>query len=185
MKRCDWPGNDPLYIEYHDNEWGTPLHDDGKLFEAVILDGFQAGLNWLTILKKRENFRTAFDNFDPEIIARYDESKVRQLLQNEGIVRNKLKINSAVKNAKVFIEIQKEFKSFDAYIWAFVKGKTIKNKFKRMSQMPAQTELSDRISKYLKSRGMSFVGSTIVYAIIQSMGIVNDHLVTCFRYNEV
>ncbi len=177
--------NDTLMAEYHDKEWGVPVHDDRDLFEVLILDGAQAGLSWRTILNKRENYRKAFDNFDVKKVAKYDAKKMQKLLQDEGIVRNRLKIASAVRNAKVFMEIQKEFGSFDAYIWGFVNGKPIKNKWKRMSELPARTELSDIVSIDLKRRGMNFVGSTIVYAIMQTIGMVNDHVVGCFRYNEL
>ena len=169
---------------YHDIEWGVPIHDDRHLFEKIVLDGAQAGLSWRTILNKRENYRKAFDNFDVKKVARYTPKKIEKLMQNKGIVRNRLKINSAVKNANAFIEIQNEFGSFDAYIWGFVNGKPIKYKRKRMTDIPATTELSDAISKDLKRRGMSFVGSTIIYAVMQSMGMVNDHLTSCFRYHE-
>ena len=169
---------------YHDIEWGVPIHDDRHLFEKIVLDGAQAGLSWRTILNKRENYRKAFDNFDVKKVARYTPKKIEKLMQNKGIVRNRLKINSAVKNANAFIEIQNEFGSFDAYIWGFVNGKPIKHKRKRMTDIPATTELSDAISKDLKRRGMSFVGSTIIYAVMQSMGMVNDHLTSCFRYHE-
>ncbi|MCH8986904.1 DNA-3-methyladenine glycosylase I [Patescibacteria group bacterium] len=185
-KRC-WllEGDDTLMAEYHDKEWGVPVHDDRHLFEVLILDGAQAGLSWRTILNKRENYRKAFDNFDVKKVAKYDAKKMRELLHDEGIVRNRLKIASAVGNAKVFMEIQKEFGSFDAYIWGFVNGKPIRNKWKRMSDLPAYTELSDTISKDLKRRGMNFVGSTIIYAIMQGIGMVNDHEVRCFRYNKL
>lgn len=185
-KRCQWPENSTeLMLSYHDKEWGVPVHDDSHLFEVLILDGAQAGLSWNTILNKRENYRTAFDNFDVKKVARYDAKKIEQLLRNEGIVRNKLKINSAVRNAKVFMEIQKECGSFDAYIWKFVDGIPIQNKRKRMSDIPARTELSDEISLDLKKRGMNFVGSTIIYAVMQTIGLVNDHEIGCFRYNEL
>jgi DNA-3-methyladenine glycosylase I len=185
-KRCSWanPQND-LYIKYHDEEWGVPLHDDNKLFEAITLDGAQAGLSWATILKKRENYRKAYDNFDPKKVAKYSEEKILGLLQDAGIVRNKLKVRSSVKNAKVFLEIQKEFGSFDKYLWGFVNGKPIKNKFKSEKDLPAKTELSDKLSKDLKKRGMSFVGSTIIYAMMQAVGLVNDHQGDCFRYDQV
>jgi DNA-3-methyladenine glycosylase I len=185
-KRCNWanPQND-LYIKYHDEEWGLPLHDDNKLFEAIILDGAQAGLSWATILKKRENYRKAYDNFDPKKVAKYSEEKILDLLQDAGIVRNKLKVRSSVKNAKVFLEIQKEFGSFDKYLWGFVDGKPIKNKFKSEKDLPAKTEVSDKLSVDLKKRGMSFVGSTIIYAMMQAVGMVNDHQTNCFRYNQV
>ena len=182
MKRCDWaPTNNELYIKYHDEEWGVEVHDDRKLFEMLILEGAQAGLSWSTVLKKRENYRKAFDKFDYEKISRYDEGKIKELLNNAGIIRNKLKIKSAIRNAKVFLEIQKEFGSFDKYIWKFVNFKQIDNKFKSMEEIPASTELSDKISKDLKKRGMNFVGTTIIYAYLQSIGIVNDHQVDCFR----
>ncbi|WP_156286457.1 DNA-3-methyladenine glycosylase I [Oceanivirga salmonicida] len=180
-KRCDWVKlNNIDYVKYHDNEWGVPKFDDGILFEMLILEGAQAGLSWETILKKRENYRLAFDNFDYKKIAKYDKNKINELMQNEGIVRNKLKINSAVKNARVFIEIQKEFSSFSKYIWEFVGHKPIENRFEKLSEVPVKTELSDLISKDLKKRGMSFVGSTIIYAYMQSIGMVNDHQMNCF-----
>lgn len=188
VQRCDWSGNgkrDPLMDKYHDEEWGVPVHDDRHLFEILILDGAQAGLSWRTILNKRENYRKAFDNFDVKKVAKYDSKKVQKLLEDEGIVRNRLKIASTIRNAKVFMEIQKEFGSFDKYIWGFVDGKIIKNKWKSMSELPAKTELSDAISKDLKNRGMNFVGSTIIYAVMQTIGMVNDHEVRCFRYNKL
>ena len=183
--RCQWVNlNSPLYLRYHDEEWGVPVHDDKKLFAKLILDGAQAGLSWLTILKKRENYKKAFDNWDYKKIAKYNSQKIGDLLKNEGIVRNKLKIESVIKNAKSFIDIQKEFGSFDRYIWGFVDGKTIQNRFKKMSNLPAKTELSDAISKDLKKRGMNFVGPTIIYAYMQAIGIVNDHTIDCFRNKE-
>lgn len=182
--RCSWPSDDKLMIAYHDKEWGVPLHNDKKLFEFLILEGFQAGLSWRTILHKRQNFRKAFDNFDFNKVAKYDRRKVNSLLKNEGIIRNKLKIESAIINAKAFIAVRKEFGTFDKYIWSFVNGKPIKNKFKTLKELPAKTELSDAISKDLLKRGFKFVGSTIVYAHMQATGMVNDHLTTCFRYNE-
>ena len=171
--------------KYHDKEWGVPIHDDNHLFEVLILDGAQAGLSWRTILNKRENYRKVFNNFNVKKVAKYDAKKINKLLQNKGIVRNRLKITSAIRNAKVFIKIQKEFGSFDTYIWGFVKGKVIRNKRKSMSDLPARTQLSDVISKDLKLRGMNFVGPTIIYAIMQTIGMVNDHEVKCFRYNQV
>jgi len=180
--RCPWPSEDKLMIRYHDKEWGVPLHNDKKLFEFLLLEGFQAGLSWRTILHKRDNFRKAFDNFDFNKIAKYDKRKINALLKDAGIIRNKLKINSAVSNAKAFITVRKEFGTFDKYIWRFVNGKPIKNKFKSLKELPARTELSDLISKDLKSRSFNFVGSTIVYAHMQATGMVNDHLVHCFRY---
>ena len=182
--RCAWPSEDKLMIKYHDKEWGVPLHNDRKLFEFLLLEGFQAGLSWRTILHKRENFRKAFDNFDFNKIAKYDKRKINSLLKDAGIIRNKLKINSAVSNAKAFITVRKEFGTFDKYIWGFVNGKPIKNKFKSLKELPARTELSDLISKDLKNRGFNFVGSTIVYAHMQATGMVNDHLVNCFRHNK-
>lgn len=184
-KRCEWAGSDPLYIEYHDKEWGVPVHDDRKIFEMLVLEGAQAGLNWLTVLRKRENYRKAFDNFDPRKVAKYDSEKFQKLLATEGIIRNKLKIRSAIQNARAFLEVQKEFGSFDAYIWQFVGGKPIRNSWKNLSELPAQTAESEAVSKDLKRRGFSFVGPTICYAHMQATGMVNDHVVTCFRYKEV
>jgi DNA-3-methyladenine glycosylase I len=186
VKRCAWAGSgEALYLKYHDEEWGAPVHDDQKLFEMLILEGAQAGLSWSTVLKKRENYRKAFDDFDPKKVAAYGENKITQLLQNEGIIRNRLKVNSAVRNAKVVLEIRKEFGSFDNYIWGFVEGKPIQNMIRSMGEIPARTELSDRISKDLVKRGMNFVGSTIIYAFMQAVGIVNDHERSCFRHSEV
>ena len=184
-KRCDWAGKDPLYIKYHDTEWGTPVYDDETLFKFLLLEGFQAGLSWITILKKRENFRKAFDNFDYQKIANYSEEKYDNLLLDEGIIRNKLKIRSAIKNAQLFIEIQKEFGSFSTYIWSFVDGKPIANKMKAIKDIPATTALSDCISKALKKRGFKFLGSTIIYAFMQATGMVNDHVTACFCYDEI
>ena len=183
--RCSWSETDPLYIKYHDKEWGVPLHDDRRLFEFLILDGAQAGLSWLTILKKRQNYRNAFDHFDPHIIAGYETRKVSELLSNEGIVRNKLKINAAIQNAISFLAVQKEFGSFDHYIWRFVGGETIKNKWRTLEEIPAQTPESATMSADLKKRGFKFVGPTICYALMQAAGLVNDHVVDCFRYEEV
>lgn len=185
MERCPWPGNDELYIKYHDEEWGVPVHDDRKHFEFLILEGAQAGLSWLTILRRRENYREAYNNFDPEKVAKYDEGKVEELISNAGIIRNRKKIESSINNAKKFLEVQKEFGSFDNYIWSFVDHKPVINSWKKLSELPAKTELSDRISKDLKKRGFSFVGSIIIYAHIQAIGLVNDHLVNCFRYREL
>lgn len=184
IKRCPWPANDRLYQNYHDKEWGVPIHNDKKLFEFLLLEGFQAGLSWRTILYKRQNFRKAFDNFDFNKVAKYDKRKINSLMEDAGIIRNQLKINSAVSNAKAFISVRKEFGTFDKYIWGFVEGKPIKNKFKSLKELPARTELSDLISIDLKKRGFKFVGSTIVYAHMQATGMVNDHLTNCFRYNE-
>ena len=184
-KRCDWAGDDPLYIAYHDQEWGQPVHDDRELFELLILEGAQAGLSWITILRKRENYRAAFDNFDPEKVTRYDETKIASLLQDGGIIRNRLKIKSAVQNAGAFLKVQEEFGSFNRYIWGFVDHTPIHNAWEKMSQIPASTSLSEQISKDLKTRGFNFVGPTIVYAYMQSIGMVNDHTTDCFRYEEI
>lgn len=183
--RCSWCGTDPLYVKYHDEEWGVPVKDDKTLFEFLILETFQAGLSWITILRKRENFRKAFDGFDYKKIAKYDQSKIDELLHDEGIIRNKLKIHSAINNAKAFMEVQKEFGSFSEYIWKFVNNTPIKNNHKSHADAPATTELSDTISKDLKKRGFKFVGSTVIYAHMQATGMVNDHVQSCFRYTEV
>lgn len=184
MNRCSWAKND-LAIAYHDTEWGVPQHDDRVLFEFLMLEGAQAGLSWDTILRKRENYRKAFDGFDAGKISRYSDKKIEKLLQDEGIIRNRLKINSAIGNAKAFLKVQKELGSFDRYIWDFVGGKPIVNKTKGMSDIVAKTEISDAISKDLRKRGFNFVGSTIMYAFMQATGMVNDHLTSCFRYREV
>ncbi len=183
-KRCEWARND-LAVHYHDTEWGVPLHDDRGLFEFLILEGAQAGLSWDTILKKRDAYREAFDNFDAAKVARYSDAKMAKLLQNEGIVRNRLKIASSVANAKAFLKVQKEFGSFDAYIWSFVGAKPIDGRRKALSDVPAKTDISDAISKDLRKRGFNFVGSTIMYAFMQATGMVNDHLASCFRYKEL
>jgi len=185
QRRCAWSEGDPLYQLYHDQEWGVPIHSDRKLFEFLTLEGMQAGLSWLTILKKRDNFRSAFDQFDPEKMASYDDKKVTELLQNAGIIRNRLKINAAIQNAKVFLEVQKEYGSFDAYIWQFVGGKSIKNAWKKIQDIPAVTQESEAMSKALQRRGFTFVGATICYAFMQAVGMVNDHVVDCFRYDEI
>lgn len=179
MKRCEWVTDDPLYIKYHDEEWGKPVYDDNRLFEFLLLETFQAGLSWITILKKRENFRKAFDNFGYHKIAEYDDNKHQELLKNKGIIRNRLKVKSATTNAQAFIKIQHEFGSFRDYIWGFVGGQPIVNNFKSIKDVPASTPLSDEISKDLKKRGFKFVGSTIVYAYMQATGIVNDHIIGC------
>nr|BFF35532.1 DNA-3-methyladenine glycosylase I [Tenacibaculum mesophilum] len=184
-KRCFWVSDDPLYIEYHDNEWGVPVYDDDKLFEFLILETFQAGLSWITVLKKRENFRKAFDNFDYKKIAKYSEDKYEELLQDAGIIRNKLKIKATITNAQAFMKVQEEFGTFSKYIWAFTNGQPIVNKFEKREEVPATTELSDAISKDLKKRGFKFVGSTVIYAHMQATGMVNDHITDCFRYHEV
>lgn len=183
--RCGWAGKDEIYINYHDTEWGVPVRDDQKQFEFLILEGFQAGLSWITILKKRENFRKAFDNFNYKKIAQYNEDKIQSLLKNEGIIRNNLKIRATVSNAKAFIETQNEFGSFCNYIWSFVNNKTIDGRRNRLEDIPAYNELSDKISKDLKKRGFKFVGSTVVYSHLQATGIINDHLIGCFRYSAI
>ncbi len=183
--RCGWTTNDPLMIKYHDTEWGVPLYDDDKLFEFIVLDSFQAGLSWKTILYKRENFRIAFDQFNPKKIAKYNEKKITKLLQNQDIIRNKMKIEATIANANTYLKIQKEYGSFSSYIWQFTEGKIIINKFKKLSDIPASSPLSELISKDMKKNGFRFVGSTILYAFMQAIGMVNDHLVTCFRYKEV
>ena len=182
--RCPWCLGSELMTAYHDDEWGVPLHDEGRHFEFLLLEFFQAGLSWSTILNKRENFRAAFDNFDVHKVASYGSAKILGLLENPGIIRNKLKVNAAVNNAKRFIEVQKEFGSFDAYIWHFTDGKPVVNTIKTMSEIPVTTELSDTVSKDLKKRGFSFVGSTTIYAHLQAIGVVNDHLVSCYRHRE-
>ena len=184
-KRCTWPGDDPLYVAYHDREWGVPAHDDRLLFEFLVLEGAQAGLSWITILRKREAYRKALSGFDPRKVARYNEKKVAALLTNEGIVRNRAKIESAIKNAKAFLDVQEEFGSFDAYQWRFVEGRPLQNRRRATKDIPARTAESDAFSKDLKQRGFSFVGSTIIYAHMQAIGMVNDHLVSCFREREV
>lgn len=184
-KRCPWPAGKPNDEAYHDEEWGVPVHDDRKLFEFLVLDAFQAGLSWSTILNKRENFRIAFDNFDPATIALYDEKKVEELLRNSGIIRNQLKIRSTITNAQHFLEVQKEFGSFDKYIWQFTGGKTMINNWDKTEQVPASASESDAMSKDLKKRGFKFVGTTICYAFMQAAGMVNDHLIYCYRHDEI
>lgn len=185
MIRCQWAGADPLYVAYHDLEWGVPVHDDRTIFEFLILEGAQAGLSWSTILKKRAAYRAAFDNFDPAVVAAYDEAKVAELLANPGIVRNRAKIASAIKNAQVFLAVQQEFGSFDAYIWQFVGGRVKQNSWQSLSEIPASTPESEAMSKDLRKRGFNFVGPTICYAHMQATGLVNDHVVDCFRYGEL
>ncbi len=182
--RCPWCLGDPVMTAYHDTEWGVPVHDDRKLFEFLILEGAQAGLSWITILKRREGYRKAFADFDPEKVARFSKAKVESLLKFEGIIRNRLKVEGAVKNAKAFLAVQEEFDSFSAYQWRFVDGKPVKNSWKTLKQVPAVTRVSDAFSKDLKSRGFTFVGSTIIYAHMQAVGMVNDHLITCPRYRR-
>lgn len=184
-KRCEWVGEDPLYIRYHDEEWGVPVHDDRVLFEFLILEGAQAGLSWLTILKKRENYRKAYHNFDVKKIARYTDKDRARLLADAGIVRNRLKVDASIRNAKGTLAIQEEFGSLDAYLWEYVDGKPIQNAWKSMAELPVKTEISDRMSKDLKKREFNFVGSTICYAFMQAVGMVNDHTIDCFRYEEV
>ena len=183
--RCQWAGTNPIYVKYHDKEWGVPVHNDKKLFEFLILEGAQAGLSWLTILKRREGYQKAFAKFDAEKVARFNKRKIESLLKDTGIIRNRLKVESAVSNAKAFLKIQTEFGSFDKYSWRFVGGKPIKNKFKNMKEIPATSPISEAFSKDLKSRGFRFVGSTIMYAHMQAVGMVNDHIVNCFRYKNL
>lgn len=185
LVRCAWPGGDPLMTAYHDREWGVPLHDDQKLFEFLVLEGMQAGLSWMTILRKRENFRLAFDNFDPQIVAQYDQARVADLLTDAGIIRNRAKINAAISNAGAFLEVQSEFGSFDVYMWQFVGGKPKVNSWKQMAEIPAITDESTAMSKDLLERGFKFVGPTTCYAHMQATGMVNDHTVDCYRYLEV
>ncbi|MEO6907051.1 MAG: DNA-3-methyladenine glycosylase I [Abditibacteriaceae bacterium] len=185
VSRCGWCGDDSLYVRYHDEDWGVPVHDDQQLLEKLILDGAQAGLSWITILRKRENYRDAFDGFDPEKIARYDERKIEELMSNAGIVRNRLKINAAITNSKKFLELQKESGSFDQYLWQFVGGRTIDNKIKSMNEIPSKSAESIVMSKDLQKRGFKFVGPTICYAFMQAVGMINDHQISCFRHKEV
>ena len=183
--RCTWCGDDSLYMKYHDSEWGVPVFDDKLLFEFLVLETFQAGLSWITILRKRENFRMAFDDFDYKRIASYDESKYDELLLDSGIIRNKLKIKATINNAQLFMDIQKEEGSFSNYLWNFSNGKPIQNNWEQMNQVPATTDLSDAISKAMKKKGFKFVGSTVIYAYMQAIGMVNDHIKTCFRYDQI
>jgi len=185
LKRCLWAGNDPVYVRYHDREWGVPVHNDRKLFEFLVLEGAQAGLSWITVLKKRPAYRAAFDNFDFNTVAGYQESRVRELLKNAGIIRNELKIRSAIRNARAFISLRQEFGTFNCYIWQYVAHRPLQNTWRRMREIPPKTALSDKISQDLKRRGFSFVGSTIIYSHMQATGMVNDHTIDCFRYGEV
>jgi len=185
VTRCAWCGDDPLYVTYHDEEWGVPVHDDRKHFEFLVLEGAQAGLSWITILKRREGYRKAFDDFDPEKVARFDDNRVTALLQDAGIIRNRQKVASAINNARAFLDVQAEFGTFDRYIWSFVDGKPIVNRFRTMAEIPAETPLSATLSRDLKKRGFSFVGPTIMYAHMQAIGMVNDHVVSCFRHREL
>lgn len=184
-KRCTWCGDDPLYVSYHDEEWGVPVHDDRRLFEFLVLEGAQAGLSWLTVLKKRENYRKAFDNFEIESVAKYGHQEIDRLLFDPGIIRNRLKIESAIKNAQGVLAIQEEYGTFDAYLWGYVNGNPIQNSWASMAELPSKSAESDQMSKDLKKRGFNFVGSTICYSLMQAVGMVNDHLVDCFRYTEI
>ena len=184
-KRCQWAGTDPDYIDYHDTEWGVPVHDDRTLFEFLVLEGAQAGLSWLTILKKRDNYRKAFDNFSPEIIARYNRQQIARLLANPGIIRNRLKINAAIKNAGAFLTVAEAFGSFDDYLWRFVDGSPVTNAWKEEKEIPAQTDTSQKLSRDLKKRGFTFVGPVICYSFMQAVGMINDHVIDCFRYHEI
>lgn len=183
--RCSWAGDIPIYMDYHDHEWGRPVHDDNKLFEMLVLEGMQAGLSWITVLKKRDAYRKAFDGFDPEQVSLYDEAKIEALMANAGIIRNRLKINAAVTNARAFLEVVKQYGSFDQFIWSYVNGIPIVGHWEHMEDIPATTPLSDQISKDLKKMGFKFVGSTIVYAFMQAIGMVNDHITGCFVYQEM
>ncbi|OQX62793.1 MAG: DNA-3-methyladenine glycosylase [Desulfococcus sp. 4484_241] len=183
--RCEWAGNDPDYIAYHDNEWGVPLHDDTRLFELLVLEGAQAGLSWITILKKRSAYRLAFDGFAPEKVARYDDPKINMLMANSGIVRNRRKIVSAVQNARALLDVRREFGSFDAYVWSFVDGKQITNRWKSVRDIPAKTKISVAMSKDMKKRGFTFTGPVICYSFMQAAGLVNDHVTGCFRHREI
>lgn len=185
MNRCGWSDGNDLYHAYHDREWGVPVHEDRTLFEFLILEGAQAGLSWITVLKKREAYREAFDGFDPQKVAAYDDEKVEALLQNKSLIRNRLKIKSAVQNAQAFLKVQNEYGSFDTYIWSYVDGKPIVGHWKSLDEVPASSDLSDKISKDLKKRGFNFVGSTIVYSFLQATGLVMDHITSCFRYEEL
>ncbi|MCT4594159.1 MAG: DNA-3-methyladenine glycosylase I [Anaeromicrobium sp.] len=184
MTRCGWVTKDPLYIKYHDEEWGVPVHDDRVHFEFLVLESAQAGLSWITVLKKRENYRLSYDNFDYEKVALYDEKKIEELLSNKGIIRNRRKIESSINNANRFMEVQREFGSFDNYIWSFVDNKPLINRWATLGHLPASTSLSDKISKDMKKRGFKFIGTTIIYSYLQAVGIVNDHTTDCFRYEE-
>jgi DNA-3-methyladenine glycosylase I len=183
--RCPWPGRDPLYVDYHDREWGVPLRDDGKLFELLVLESAQAGLSWITILRRREGYRRAFEGFDPRVVARYGEARVASLLEDTGIIRNRKKIESAVSNARAFLGVQEAFGSFSSYLWDFVDGEPVVNNWEEMGSVPAKTPLSETISRDMKSRGFSFFGPVACYAFLQSAGLVNDHLAGCFRHREV
>lgn len=183
--RCEWAGKDPLMVAYHDEEWGVPVHDDREWFEFLVLEGAQAGLSWSTVLNKRARYRKVFSNFEPAKVARFDKRKKERLLADAGIIRNRLKVDSAVRNARAFLKVQKEHGSFDAYIWSFVDGRPVVNRWRSLAEIPAKTELSDRLSKELKKRGFNFVGSTICYAFLQATGVVNDHVTSCFRYKRL
>ncbi len=185
LRRCAWPGNDPLYVQYHDEEWGVPVHDDRKLFEFLILEGAQAGLSWITILRKRPAYQAAYAGFDPEIVARYDEAQFADLMANPGIIRNRLKIQASISNARAFLKVQEEFGSFDAYIWQFVEGQPLQGARRTLADLPAKTPIAEALSKDLIQRGFKFVGPTIIYAHMQATGMVNDHTIDCFRYRAL
>lgn len=185
VNRCDWTKGDPLYESYHDLEWGVPLHDDRRLFEFLILEGAQAGLSWITILRRRENYRIAMDGFDPEVIADWDDTKIAELMLNAGLIRNRLKMEAVVKNARAFLQVQAAFGSFDNYLWSFVDGSVVQNNWHHIKEVPAETPTSKALSRDLKKRGFSFVGPTICYALMQAVGLVNDHVVSCFRHSEL
>ena len=185
MERCPWPGSDPLYVRYHDQEWGVPVHDDRKHFEFLVLESAQAGLSWITILRRRENYRAAYARFDPRQVAAYGADQIATLLDNAGIIRNRKKIEASVNNARLFLEIQEEFGSFDRYLWAFVDNKPVINRWTELAEIPANTELSDRVSKDLRERGFRFIGTTTIYSHLQAAGVVNDHLMGCFRYRQL
>ena len=185
MERCPWAGTDPLYIKYHDEEWGVPVHDERTHFEFLVLESAQAGLSWLTILRRRENYRKAYDGFNPHLVAEFGSEKISELLNDKGIIRNRKKLESSMHNARLFLKLQKEFGSFDSYLWSFVNGKPLINCWESLPQIPARTELSDRISTDLKKKGFQFIGSTIMYSHLQAVGVVNDHLISCFRYREI
>ncbi|MDH3745903.1 MAG: DNA-3-methyladenine glycosylase I [Acidobacteriota bacterium] len=184
-RRCEWAGDDPLMVAYHDEEWGVPVHDDREWFEFLVLEGAQAGLSWSTVLNKRARYREVFSDFQPAKVARFDNRKKARLLSDPGIIRNRLKVDSAIRNARAFLKVQKEHGSFDAYVWSFVKGRPVVNRWKSLAEIPAKTELSDRLSKDLKKKGFNFVGSTICYAFLQATGVINDHITTCFRYKTL
>lgn len=185
IERCPWPGDDALYLQYHDEEWGMPAHDDRKHFEFLVLESAQAGLSWITILRRRDNYRTAYSNFKPGVVAKYKTAEINKLLNNPGIIRNRRKIEASINNAARFLEIQEEYGSFDSYIWGFIDGNPVINRWKTLSRIPVKTALSEKISADLQSKGFKFIGPTIIYSHLQAVGLVNDHIVSCFRYNEI